>query len=566
MELNKAIKDLIAKDGIEVIKTKQFVNVLDDLGAFKNEATASKKVLKGLLDSGFADLVCRYHVRKDSSWQNSIRQCISNYASNSGYKNSGYKDELISRLASILLYVAGIISEMPKTDSSAISQNAYSADVIKDPKELLFSLKEEYISSLSELITLGPDEFGHRYGFFSTEANTKLYVIESKIKLLAKETGDTGIESWLRNERQKIESRNRPSQAQIQQALKDVMRTLERDFRALMEKGVVIEDDEFGLKSARFIQNVSSDFKSLENKLLAIGNRLKENKQSWIEKSKSDFLISKSSPASARNGVLDQLKNDYLQRLNQLDKDTKSGDINLSDSQLREIRRKLINLGSLLGKNMEQWCNVENEKVAENRKARFSKRKKRNIIIGTAACIALLIGGGQTISYTSSADARAHYEEVMASGNSEFSKGNYIGALDLFQKAEKDYDASYSSTSYKNTAHEKAVEATDKIISDWKGQVIPLLEKNRVAYAKAVTLDLPSNLVFSENTETEYKTLVSKIDEELERRTATLIDEMLSDVYTHQGELSSSAKEELAEMIKVVPNNYWLNFIMDKAK
>ena len=561
MELNKAIKDQIAKNGIEVIKTKQFVNILDDLGAFKNEPTASKKVLKGLLDSGFADLVCRYHNRKDSSWQNSIRKCTSNYA-----VNSGYKDELIARLASILLYETGIITEIPDINKPSIKQDTYSTNVIKDPKELLYSLKQEYISSLSELLILGTDEFGHRFGFFSADANTKLYVIESKIKLVAKETGDTEIDSWLRNERQKIENRNRPSQAQIQQALNDVMKTLERDFRALMEKGVVIEDDEFGLKSARFTPNESSDLKSIENKILAIGNRLKENKQSWIDKSKSDFLISKSSPVSARNGVLDQLKNDYLQRLNQLDKDTKSGDINLSDSQLRETRRKLINLGSLLGKNMEQWCNVENERVAENRKARFSKRKKRNIIISTAAGIALLIGGGQTVSYTSSADARAHYEEVMASGDREFTKGNYIVALDLFQKAENDYNASYSSASYKNAAHEKAVEATDKIISEWKEQVTPLLDKNRVARAKTLTLALPANLVFSGNTEAEFKTLVSKIDEDLERRTATIIDEMLADVYAHQGKLSPSAKEELAEMIKVVPNNYWLNFIMDKAK
>ena len=170
------------------------------------------------------------------------------------------------------------------------------------------------------------------------------------------------------------------------------------------------------------------------------------------------------------------------------------------------------------------------------------------------------------MSYTSSADARAHYEEVMASGDREFTKGNYIVALDLFQKAENDYNASYSSASYKNAAHEKAVEATDKIISEWKEQVTPLLDKNRVARAKTLTLALPANLVFSGNTEAEFKTLVSKIDEDLERRTATIIDEMLADVYAHQGKLSPSAKEELAEMIKVVPNNYWLNFIMDKAK
>ena len=235
-------------------------------------------------------------------------------------------------------------------------------------------------------------------------------------------------------------------------------------------------------------------------------------------------------------------------------------------SRIKENRRKLINLGSLLGENMEEWGNIENTTISTNRSVRATKRKKRNIIISAVAGLALLIGGGQTISYTSSSDARAAYESTMSQADAEFAKGDYVAALDLYQKAENNYDALYSSSDYKGKAHDKAVEATDKILSDWQEEVQVLLKSNKVAQAKALTLALPQNLVFSGNSEETYKNLCTQIDSDLERRTQTMVDDMLNEIYTNHGKLSAAAKEELEQMIAVVPDNYWLNFIKEKAK
>ena len=473
MNLIDAIKDLISKKGISVVDTKQFVNVLDDVGAFKNEPAASKKVMKGLMDSGFGALVLQYSKKKESNWQNVVRKAVADYAS-----KSGYKDELINNIAAAILYSAGVISELPKTETASASRSSVanpSKNQIKDPKELMYALKKEYVSALKEFLTIKSDEFGFNYGFFSTEANTKLYVIESKIKLVARELDDRDIERWLYNERQKVLDQNRPSASDVNRALNDIMSNLIREYRAEMEKGCSIEDDEFGLKSACFHPNVVSDLLAIEKKIIAIGKRKNENKQSWIDKTKSDFLASKSSPISARNGVLDQLKNEYLTKLNSLDKETKTGEIDFSDSELSEIRRKLINLGTLLNQNMVTWCDSENNHVTEEREKRFSKRKKRNVIISSVAGLALIIGGGNLISYTSSSDARATYEATMTSGNTEMSKGNYAAAITLFQKAENEYDASYSSSTYKKEAHSKAAEASDKVIAEWVNQVTPLI-------------------------------------------------------------------------------------------
>lgn len=561
MELSNAIKDIINRFGTKVLPTRQFVNLLDDVGGFKDEPAASKKVMKGLLDSGFGELLYRLSEKKDGNWQNSIRKSVGDYAA-----KSGYKDELINRIAAQLLYSVGLIDELPKIENSAKTKSTTPKQRIKDPKELLYALKQEYITALSELLTITTDEYGHKYGYYSTEANTRLYVIDAKIRLIAKEVGDTNIDSWLKVEKSKVENKNRPTPAQLKQALDDLMSTLERDYKALMEKGHIVEDDEFGLKSAKFAPNVVSDLRSVEKKIIIIGNKRKENRQSWIDKTKSDFLASKSSPASARNGVLDQLKNDYLSRLSELDRSTKSGEIDFSDSTLKDTRRKLINLGSLLGKNMEQWCNAENDKLSKDREVRASKRKKRNVVVSAVAGVALLIGGWQGISYTSSADARASYETTMASAKAEYAQGNYTAALDLFQKAENDYDASYSSSSYKGEAHAKAVETSDKIIANWEEKVRPLLQSKKVAQAKALTLALPTNLVLDGNSEQVFKSISEQIDSDLVTRTTEMVDELLNDIYTHQGKLSEAGKAELDEMIKVVPDNYWLNFIKEKAK
>lgn len=561
MELSNAITDIIDRFGTKVLPTRQFVNLLDDVGGFKDEPATSKKVMKGLLDSGFGELLYKLSEKRDGNWQNSVRKCVGDYAA-----KSGYKDELINKIAAQLLYSVGLIDELPKIDNSAQNKSTTPKHRIKDPKELLYALKQEYMTALSELLTITTDEFGHKYGYYSTEANTRLYVIDAKIRLIAKEVGESNIDSWLKVEKSKVENKNRPTPAQLKQALDDLMLTLERDYNALMEKSHIVEDDEFGLKSAKFAPNAVSDLRSIERKIIIIGNKRKEDRQSWIEKTKSDFLASKSSPASARNGVLDQLKNDYLSRLSELDRTTKSSKIDFSDTVLKDTRRKLTNLGLLLGKNMRQWCNSEDDKLSKERESRTAKKKKRNVVVSAVAGVALLIGGWQGISYTSSADARAAYETTMASANAEYAQGNYVAALDLFQKAENNYNAPYSAASYKEDAHAKAVETTNKIITDWEATVRTLLQSKKVAQAKLLTLALPANLVLEGNYEQTFKSLSEQIDNDLAIRTSEIVDELLNDIYTQQGKLSESGKSNLDEMIKVVPDNYWLNFIKEKAK
>lgn len=559
MELSEAIKTIINRFGTKVLSTPQFVNMLDDLGAFHNESPASKSVIKGLLHSGLGELLYQLTVRRYNNWQNYVQKCVNDYIA-----KSGYKEDIINRITLQLLYSVGLITQRSNTYNSY--QSGTYGNILQNPKQLLFAFKQEYITALSKLITITTDEYGHKYGYYSTDANTQLYVIKSKIRILAKEVGESDIDWWLENEKHKVEKNNRPTQAQIKYANDLLLSNLIRDYMALMEKGYITEYDEFGLVHAKFSPRFLSDLSTIENRIIIIGNKCKEDRRPWINKIKNDFLHSKSSPDSARMAILDQLKNDYASRLAKLDRTTKSGSIDISDTILRDTRRKIIYLGSLLGKNMEEWINLENEKVSKERELRLSKRRKRNSVIGVAAGIVLLIGGWQGISYVSSSEAREAFDTTMSSAKEEYAQGHLISALDLYQKAENGYNASFFSSSYKREAHGKAVEISDKIISEWEKRVKTLLQSNKIAQAKAITIALPSNLILEESSELKYKMLSEQIDNDLTAYTAEIIEELLNDIYVNQGKLSESGRVKLEEIINVVPDNYWLNFIKEKSR
>lgn len=106
MTLIEAIKQATEKYGTDIVSTRQFVNVLDDVGGFKETPAASKRVMKGLLESGFGQLACQVAKHNKANWQNEARKIVSDYAS-----KFGYKDELINSLASQLLFALGILSE-----------------------------------------------------------------------------------------------------------------------------------------------------------------------------------------------------------------------------------------------------------------------------------------------------------------------------------------------------------------------------------------------------------------------------------------------------------------------
>ncbi|MCH5242879.1 MAG: hypothetical protein J1F67_10760 [Muribaculaceae bacterium] len=563
MKLNEAVREIIGLFGIGIMSDTKFSNLLDDKGGFKETPMASKKILRGLISSGFGSIVIDISNNKDSGWQNRIRKGINDFTT-----TSGFSEDLVNQLVSELLIGAGIIGEAPVSTQS-LQQGSPRNKPVKsvDYKELLSVLQEDYKKSLTELITITKDEFGFNYGYFDYHARTQLYIIESKILILGKELNLEGLDKWITKQKQQIEGTNRPTKVETQSALDKLIINLEDEFKNMMSKNFIVEDDEFGLKSARFTKDAEKELSGIEFKLLKLSKRKNEDKKTWIEKTRKDFLSSESSPSAIRIAVLDNLKKEYDNRLRVLDTQTKNGILDLlSDKDLNDIEGKIIRLSNLVNFDGSQWCKNQREKIITERDNRLSKAKKRKKIINIAAAFLLAGGSATGITFLASSEDRNHFESTMALGQKAEESGNYEEALNYYSKAEREYNAFYGSSSYKGEAHGKAVEISDRVFKKWQREVNTLLDNNEFVRAKKLTDALPQNLVLSDSDTEIFKSINEKMEAGLISQSNELINELSNDIYQNKGTLSANGKTKLKEMIEVVSDNYWLNFINDKVK
>ncbi|MDE6010513.1 MAG: hypothetical protein K2F87_03565, partial [Muribaculaceae bacterium] len=69
MQLSNAINQVIRQFGRKALPTPGFVNIVADLGGFRDTPPASKKVMRGLLESGFGELLYRLSGERPDNWQ-----------------------------------------------------------------------------------------------------------------------------------------------------------------------------------------------------------------------------------------------------------------------------------------------------------------------------------------------------------------------------------------------------------------------------------------------------------------------------------------------------------------
>lgn len=84
MELYKAIKEVVACKGAEMIGNIQIINYLLDYQAFK-EKPATKLILRAIIDSGYAESVLALSAKTDG-WQTKFKQYQHEFIDSCGYK------------------------------------------------------------------------------------------------------------------------------------------------------------------------------------------------------------------------------------------------------------------------------------------------------------------------------------------------------------------------------------------------------------------------------------------------------------------------------------------------
>lgn len=100
MELHKAIKEIVASRGAEMICNVQIINYLLDYQAFK-EKPATKLILRAIIDSGYAENILA--LINTTGWETKFRQYQHEFID-----SCGYKEELAAYVFESIAYGLGL--------------------------------------------------------------------------------------------------------------------------------------------------------------------------------------------------------------------------------------------------------------------------------------------------------------------------------------------------------------------------------------------------------------------------------------------------------------------------
>ncbi len=298
--------------------------------------------------------------------------------------------------------------------------------------------------------------------------------------------------------------------------------------------------------------------------LYKLSNKKDDYWQNTVRKASVDFA----SKYGYKNELVNRITNQLISGVGLNEEPEESNQQATNNQKINNQEATVENLGTdnLFSIDPEAWYDDENKKLTYQRKKRATLKKRKEFYKLIIPVVIVLIITWVFLLYFSSADERKTFEATIASANTKYSQGNYVAALDLYQKAADDYNASYFPSRYKELAHDKAVLATNKIIDNWEKEMLQLLQSKKFVGAKSLTLSLPDNMILRGKAKQTYESLLKRTDDKLAEYSTTMIQELLNDIYKNNGELSESGKTKLNEYITVLPDNYWLNFIKKKVR
>lgn len=101
MELHKALKEIIAQRGVEMMNNNQIINFLLDYQAFR-EKPATKLILRDVINAGYAEEILALNT-KEVGWQTKFKQYEHEFID-----SCGYKEELAAYVFEAIAYALGM--------------------------------------------------------------------------------------------------------------------------------------------------------------------------------------------------------------------------------------------------------------------------------------------------------------------------------------------------------------------------------------------------------------------------------------------------------------------------
>ena len=212
-----------------------------------------------------------------------------------------------------------------------------------------------------------------------------------------------------------------------------------------------------------------------------------------------------------------------------------------------------------MGKAYDDWCEKEkNNYLAKYRVENKSIALQLFTKIGIPAAV-LLGASGTGISYMTSANAIKQFEHTISVGEQQATAGEYGKALQLYSDAKSNYTASFRTGHYQDIADEHISSS----VNDVTQLSAKMVEEGKLVDASTLLSSLPLKVI-SENQQ--YSEQYNSAKATLDKAINDGLDNLISDISSNHGKLSRTSKQKLNELLKINPNDYWLNFIKNKEK
>lgn len=196
LDINAAIGNVVKDLGSDILKSATLVGVLSDYHAFNIHdplLSEKKSAISALAVSGYVDELLKWKKQSGNLWQSEDAQWIEELCKKQGLKRN----------------IVGIIADAMK---SAIGIEVTFTEV-SDPKKMLSVEMHNYESALRRLVSTDIDSLGIKFAYFSTSANTELYRLEGRLKILSQTTNNNSpdINDWIKKtKRQLLENNSTP--------------------------------------------------------------------------------------------------------------------------------------------------------------------------------------------------------------------------------------------------------------------------------------------------------------------------------------------------------------------
>lgn len=278
----------------------------------------------------------------------------------------------------------------------------------------------------------------------------------------------------------------------------------------------------------------------------------------------------RNAPALNLKKMLEDLKKEYLQTFDEIivpkGKIAKASGYFTPETLNKQyiLENKIIILSKRLGEDLD-WCKVKKEEILSRHiQSKSAQRSKFGCLISIPIILLILVTGW-TYNFIASADERAEFEQTMASALQEKNNGNLIASIELYSKAETEYDAGWRNGYYKSRARKEAEIISSQIYAGQKTLLDEAISSNDYIKAASIIQALPQCLVLSGDDWNHYKSISNTIESSIEKTINIEIEKLLKSI-SKNGKLSKEELEVLNTLTSIAPENYWVKFIKTKEK